>query len=555
MPRHDAAERGHLERRERPQPATWVALALLAVSALGAPSVARAGGFYLTDRGVRPMGRGFAFTAGADDPQALWYNPAGLTGQGQQLLLDASMTFFRGSYARVDSGGNDLPRVEASGAPAPIPMIGYVDDLGRDDFAFGVGVLAPNAVLLRWPRGVNAEGRRCDPNQPGCEAAPQRYSLYDMNGSALLHVVAAAAYEPLPWLSIGAGLQLMLGSFQSEVALSACDRFICSQPENPEWDAVARVRLSPVVEPGLQFGLLAKFSKLRIGVSMLYWPTAIRGDARIDVRLPSAPLFDGARVEGNRARVRIDFPLTLRGGVEFRPTRSLRIEADVSYEGWSSQRSVSIRPKNVWIRDAIAIGDYQVGEVSISREMRDVLSLGLGVEADVLRDQRLSLRGGLSYSNSGFDSAHLTALTLDSDKLSVGFGASVRIGDHVFLDASYAHVFMKNQVVSNSVVEQSNPIRPAPAGAVAPTGPVFIGNGRYTMEADMVGLGVRWTGRPPAGTATPADADESADADEATTSEEEPEAQAPIPASPAVEPSTPADPTNEEVPWYYGGGR
>ncbi|MBC7171120.1 MAG: hypothetical protein H5U40_01765 [Polyangiaceae bacterium] len=53
-------------------------LALALAAAVYAPSHAHAGGFWITDRGARPMSRGFAFVAGADDPQSLWYNPAGL---------------------------------------------------------------------------------------------------------------------------------------------------------------------------------------------------------------------------------------------------------------------------------------------------------------------------------------------------------------------------------------------------------------------------------------------------------------------------------------------
>ena len=551
MRRHDAASGGRI----------LLALVFLGLATFTSPGLAHAGGLYLTDRGVRPMGRGFAFTAGADDPGAIWYNPAALTGQGRQLLFDASMTFFRASYARVDAGGNQLTSVSPSAAPIPIPMIGYVDDLGRDDFAFGVGILAPNSVLLKWPNGVDASGHDCDPTEPGCEAAPQRYSLYNMDGSALLHIVAGVAYQPVPWLSIGGGLQLMVGSFQSEVALSACDRFICTQPENPEWDAVARIRSSPVVEPGLQFGVLAKLEHVRIGASVLYWPHAIRGDAQIDVRLPSAPLFDGARLDGNRAYVRLDFPLTLRAGVEVRPVDSVRIEGDVSFEGWSSQHAVTIRPENVWIRDAIAIGDYQVGEVSISREMRNVLTVGLGVEADVRSNKALSLRGGLSYSNSSFDSAHLTALTLDSNKLSVGLGASVRIGDAVFLDISYAHVFMNNLVVTDSAVQQANPIRPPATGREPTTGPVYVGNGRYAMEADMVGLGVRWTGRPPASAETETSATETSESAEADDEDEARNAQAPsdddVPEETAPSSTTTPEPapTQGDVPWYYQGGR
>ena len=40
---------------------------------------AQASTYYLSDVGIRAMGRGGAFVAGADDISAQWYNPSALT--------------------------------------------------------------------------------------------------------------------------------------------------------------------------------------------------------------------------------------------------------------------------------------------------------------------------------------------------------------------------------------------------------------------------------------------------------------------------------------------
>ncbi|HEX4513004.1 MAG TPA: hypothetical protein VH054_05690, partial [Polyangiaceae bacterium] len=49
---------------------------------------AHAGGLYFSDRGVRPLARGGAFVAGADDLGAMWYNPAGLVDAQGTFLAD-----------------------------------------------------------------------------------------------------------------------------------------------------------------------------------------------------------------------------------------------------------------------------------------------------------------------------------------------------------------------------------------------------------------------------------------------------------------------------------
>ena len=53
-----------------------VAIALASLATIARD--AGAAGLYFSDRGVRPLGRGGAFVAGADDLGAIWYNPAGI---------------------------------------------------------------------------------------------------------------------------------------------------------------------------------------------------------------------------------------------------------------------------------------------------------------------------------------------------------------------------------------------------------------------------------------------------------------------------------------------
>src|SRR5262249_8832365 len=85
------------------------------------PSLAHAGGMFLPGRGVRPFARGGAFTAGADDMNALGYNPAGLAdmlSEGKwHLLLDVGIVAESVDYTRVDSGGVTQPAVHNGPAP------------------------------------------------------------------------------------------------------------------------------------------------------------------------------------------------------------------------------------------------------------------------------------------------------------------------------------------------------------------------------------------------------------------------------------------------------
>ncbi len=485
--------------------------------AIFAPSVAHAGGFWLTDRGARPMSRGFAMVAGADDPQSLWYNPAGLGWAGTQLQLDATYTFFDGTYARVDGGGEQMPEVDIGQVPLPIPGGALSVALG-EKFTLGLGVFAPNAVLTDFDQSFddNGFGQPCDPaaGDPAC-VQPQRYSGITLAGTALANLAGALAWRPNEHFAIGVGAHIMVGTFQADTTISACDGAICSNPEDPEWDAAARLHLFPLVDVAPTAGITYDAGPVRFGTSVLWYPRGIRGTADMDVRLPAAQLFNGAYVEGKEAEVSIDFPLTVRAGVEIRPVDRFRAEAAVVWERWSTQDAIRIEPKDMWIRDLVAIDDYQVGPVTIPRNMRDVWSLRLGGSVAVLRDQSLLLSGGFNYENSAFDDAYLTTLTVDSDKITLAGGLSFNLVNRVWFDFSYAHVFMADPNVTNSAVPQTASIRPYQGGPAT-----MIGNGQYQMEANIVGAGLRFVFRgdseplppaPPPPPAVPADDAQSLD--------------------------------------------
>ena len=130
--------------------------------------------------------------------------------------------------------------------------------------------------------------------------------------------------------------------------------------------------------------------------------------------------------------------------------------------------------------------------------MQDVFSLRLGGEYSLADKLPLVVRAGMIFENSAFPDRTLTPLTLDSQKLLVGLGASYEVMERMWVDVMYAHMFMKDLTVTTSTVYPQNPLRPAPepASAADPqpqlAQPEAIGNGAYAMEADLIGLGLRW---------------------------------------------------------------
>ncbi len=454
--------------------------ALLIVVVCCIASRAHAGGLYLLDRGARPLSRGGAFIAGADDPNALWYNPAGLADSGNQVLADATLTVLLASYQRSYADGTRSPTVQASRGGLPIPTLAFSHDFGFKDITFGGGIFAPNAALLDWPRSVREGGV----NMP----APTRYSLISLRGSLLSNLSFGAAWHGIEGLSLGADVQVVTGRFKGQVALSACgDGVVCNFPEDPSFDAYSTVDVIPAY--GFTGVLGAKYTYrdvLRVGASLVF-PYTLRGPAKLSAKLPrDNPILENASIHGDRADLRMNFPLTLRAGIEVRPWRALRSELAFVWEQWSTQRTIDVIPRSIALRGIRGVGDYQLGAVSLPRSMKDSWSIRLGSEW--FASEHFALRGGIAYETGAFDEHTLTPLTLDVDKLVLSGGFSVQLNEQLTFDGSAGWFHMRDMRVTDSTIERPQALRPA-----STADSTTLGNGRYKVEAFYLGGGFRYT--------------------------------------------------------------
>ncbi len=452
------------------RPLYLLVLALLscAVTSL-LPQTAQASGFYLMERGVRSIGRGGAFVAGAEGAESLWINPAGLKGSGESFRMEGNLGLLRSKYTRF-AGDRTLSPVELDVAYLPIPLFGITNDFDTDDWDFGLAVYVPQLALYTWPDQVNGG------------PAPQRYSLYSLKGSIFANFAAGLAWHGVEGLSIGVSAALIAGRFKAATALSACDGFVCTHPEDPAYDATAVITMPFFATVMLGAGITYEAGPVKIGASVQS-PWNINGRANYDVTLPAAAIFNDARLEGNKGRLKVPFPLIARLGIEVRPIEELRIEVAAVYEQWSRQDAITASTKGMFIRNVVGIGDYEVGNINIQRDMTDSYSFRGGFEY-YLEDMEITIRGGMSYDTTALKDKALTPLTLDANKLVLGMGLTLHVGSVFDLDLVYGHIFMPDRTITDSAIAQPSAIRPP-----SEIGRSYIGNGKYEMEADFLGIG------------------------------------------------------------------
>lgn len=495
---------------------------LVALAGSTLSTEASASGLYVTERGVRQLGRGGAFVAGADDAGAIAYNPAGIFDAGNQFLFDGSLVLFGSTYTRqallrqIDPNtGETVATYEQTFDPVhgtapilPIPTVAGAFQV-HPDWSVAIGAYAPNAVLPEYPIEQNG--------QP----SGSRYQLVTLEGSLLAVVGGYVAWRPIPQLRVGLGFELLVGSFKSEHILSGCvpERFFCA-PEDPEWDLAAQNNAAPIISPSGTVGAIWEFYEgWRMGASfhLPYW---INAPSKLKSRLPSAAVYRNAEIVGEDATVKFELPWEIRFGVEARDlVKGLSIEVAAHYEHWAMHDNITIEPEDIAVTNVPGFPEqYYLPAIEIPRGFQGSVSAMIGAEYEIKATESINVtpRLGFSYATSAVPSEYISVLTLDSGKATPSVGLGVSVGQARF-DVVYAHQFAQQVVVDPEAarLEQVVPLAANPS-----ENPDYINGGFYDWHVDVIGVGFAYTFDPP----------------KPYTSADDPEAPLPEPKKPAPEP-------------------
>lgn len=142
-----------------------IAVALVPLFVAGS---ARAGGFNIYEMGTRATALGGAYTATADDPTAIFYNPAGLAYQadGWQFSVNTSPISPKNSYARATGA----TAIEYPGDPTAETKSTWFFPTGayltykRDAWSGGFGFFTPFGLGVEWEDPDTFPGRSLSKN-------------------------------------------------------------------------------------------------------------------------------------------------------------------------------------------------------------------------------------------------------------------------------------------------------------------------------------------------------------------------------------------------------
>ena len=120
-----------------------IATAVLAPNCFASGS----GGFRVELPGAEASGKGSAFVGEADNPSAVYFNPAGLTQLKGKNYISSGFSIISPSASHTDFAGNEtqMPRQNFK-----VPHLYLVSDFGIDDWVFGVGGTSNWGTATDW---------------------------------------------------------------------------------------------------------------------------------------------------------------------------------------------------------------------------------------------------------------------------------------------------------------------------------------------------------------------------------------------------------------------
>lgn len=357
--------------------------------------------FRILDQSASATGQAAAFIAQADDPSAIYYNPAGMTQlRGVQFSIGTnligggtSFTSPSGATANGDFGGSI-----ANPPPSNLYLTANLKDLGvtvLGDMTVGLAVVAPFGTNVRWPE-----------NGPFATALTrQTFELIDIKPTV--------AYKVNDHLSLGFGVDIY--TFSSIWG---------------KGQAVTKFNSSggPGLPPaGTPLEINGKDTAAGLNASLLYSPfrntegkpllnVGLQYRSQAVLSLDGQFLANGSRVAD--ASTTVVLPQILTGGVAYWPVRNQdhdwKLEVDVDFAGWHSFRNTDVNLSNG-------------STIGIPRNWTDTFRIMLGTEykwlrLDKLPEWEVALRGGYWYAQTAVPSSTFSPGIPDANNNAVSIG-------------------------------------------------------------------------------------------------------------------------------------
>ena len=380
----------------------------VSVSFLAGLRDAAASGFGRPNQiGARAMGMSGAWAAIADDPLAIYHNPAGLAQLPRTALtIDVEAIYAPRYYdakngdplakpasCAADPTSNALCPKQEGRVPVPaIPALAFSTRLQGSDhlpsrFAFGAGVFLPYGGAVQFDRAKLANGKP-DPAVSGVDDT----QLIDVE------LVPAVAYEVSDALLLGAGIRVGFTIFDVKAFNKPVTADLKSNGLGISFNLGALVRLGKKVQLGVSYQ-----APMNLEVS---------GDGTIELPSGTTPVDFAANIH---------WPQKLMAGVAAKLGK-LTISAQIDWTDWSSFQEILLELRNR-------------NDFAFAQNFHDSIGLHYGIQYEL--SKKLALRGGYTFDGNAVPDRNLERQYLDDDKHLIAVGGSYEVNGRFGIDGAF----------------------------------------------------------------------------------------------------------------------
>ncbi|MFO1514570.1 MAG: outer membrane protein transport protein [Verrucomicrobiota bacterium] len=414
----------------------------LAVAAVcGAPLSLLGNGLRLVSQDAFASARGEAFVATADNPSAVYYNPAGLIQlEGTQVRGGIYGLYYDPTYTPPASAANGGNTYHLENNLAAALQFYLSQKLGDWPVSVGVGMYAPYGGDVTWPQDT------------GFRAVATEGDLIYLRLNPVVSV------EVLPGFSLGCGVMVDYGEIGLEQGLRATPEPFANnfRFSGNGWSV------------GYNVGLLWQpHEKISFGVTFRSSTTlTFSGDTEFEQQ----PVLQPTDLP---AHATFDFPLTVVCGLSFRPTTNWNIEFNADYTDWSSFKTVTI------YQESPAPFPVQQ-DIPVTFNWQPSWMYEFGVTRNFEKGWRAS--AGYLFNQNSVPDANYSPLAADMNRhfFSIGVG---RKGKRFDFDVTYQFGYGQNHTVTGS----EPPSRPA-----AFVGQTADGTYDFISHAVLMTVGMRF---------------------------------------------------------------
>jgi len=378
-----------------------------------------ASGFALYENSPTGSAVAGAFAATADDPSAVWYNPAGITQlEGTQIMTGFTAYTTGGVKLDFENG----PTSRGVDDIIPTPYL-YLTTKINDKFWLGVGMFSPF--------GLSAEYEK---DWPG------KYNTY-YSANVAKELNSNLVYKVNESLSLGFGVSVQQFEVAFKQKINSGAVYQQGKGLTAE-DAAADPLFNHLKGIDIKQDLYADDNaEFRCNLSLFYtinkkWSFGLNYRSEVDYTLKgdaeytNAPAIFSTQIYNADISGKVTLPQVLWTGIAYKATPKLTLEMDVVMTGWSSYDKLEFNMEN------------GLGTQSVPKDWDDVYSIRFGADYQVT--DAFAVRCGYLYDESPIPSSSVDYAMPSSDRHMFSAGFGYKFGKWS-IDSHYAYVTLTGE--------------------------------------------------------------------------------------------------------------